>query len=49
MACNMLSRWTKFLITDGEKDWRNRDQEFEPGIDDKDELMRHGIRVGAVC
>ncbi|MEP7196014.1 MAG: DUF1572 family protein [Saprospiraceae bacterium] len=26
---NMLSRWTDFLISDGEKEWRNRDSEFE--------------------
>jgi uncharacterized damage-inducible protein DinB len=25
---NMLSRWTDFLTTDGEKPWRNRDTEF---------------------
>lgn len=25
---NMLSRWTDFLTSDGEKDWRNRDEEF---------------------
>ncbi|HTA27279.1 MAG TPA: DUF1572 family protein [Bacteroidia bacterium] len=25
---NMLSRWTDFLTTDGEKDWRDRDAEF---------------------
>ena len=29
MAGNMLSRWINFLTTDGEKDWRNRDTEFE--------------------
>ncbi len=29
MAGNMLSRWTGFLTTDGEKEWRNRDTEFE--------------------
>ena len=29
MAGNMLSRWTGFLTSDGEKDWRNRDVEFE--------------------
>jgi hypothetical protein len=29
VAGNMLSRWTNFLTTDGEKDWRNRDTEFE--------------------
>jgi len=26
---NMLSRWTNFLTEDGEKDWRQRDNEFE--------------------
>lgn len=26
---NMLSRWTDFLTTDGEKVWRKRDEEFE--------------------
>lgn len=29
MSGNMLSRWTDFLTTDGEKEWRNRDVEFE--------------------
>ena len=29
MAGNMLSRWKDFLTTDGEKEWRNRDSEFE--------------------
>ena len=29
MAGNMLSRWTDFLTADGEKEWRNRDVEFE--------------------
>ncbi|MBA6157352.1 DUF1572 family protein [Tenacibaculum sp. S7007] len=26
---NMLSRWTDFFESDGEKKWRNRDDEFE--------------------
>lgn len=26
---NMVSRWTNFLTADGEKEWRNRDVEFE--------------------
>src|SRR6478752_188484 len=26
---NMLSRWTDFLTSDGEKSWRKRDAEFE--------------------
>lgn len=29
MAGNMLSRWTRFLTEDGEKAWRQRDNEFE--------------------
>ena len=29
MYGNMKSRWTNFLTEDGEKPWRNRDQEFE--------------------
>ena len=36
---NMLSRWTDFLTTDGEKEWRNRDAEFENDIKDKAELL----------
>lgn len=36
---NMLSRWTDFLTTDGEKDWRNRDAEFENDIKSKAELL----------
>ena len=27
---NMLSRWTDFLTSDGEKPWRDRDDEFDP-------------------
>ena len=29
LSGNMLSRWTDFLTTDGEKEWRNRDGEFD--------------------
>ena len=39
MAGNMLSRWTDFLTTDGEKDWRHRDLEFENSIQTKAELL----------
>jgi Protein of unknown function (DUF1572) len=33
LSGNMLSRWTDFLTTDGEKPWRDRDAEFriDPG------------------
>ena len=42
MAGNMLSRWTDFLTTDGEKPERNRDIEFVmlPGTT-KDEMIAY--------
>ena len=36
---NMLSRWTDFLHSDGEKEWRKRDAEFENDIANRDELL----------
>jgi len=36
---NMLSRWTDFLTSDGEKEWRKRDDEFVGDIKTKDELL----------
>lgn len=36
---NMQSRWTDCLTTDGEKDWRNREEEFISDIDEKKELL----------
>lgn len=36
---NMLSRWTDFLTSDGEKEWRNRDAEFENDLQSKDEVF----------
>lgn len=36
---NMNSRWTNFLIEDGEKEWRNRDAEFENDIHSKSEML----------
>lgn len=36
---NMLSRFTDFLTTDGEKPWRNRDAEFTNPFNSKEELM----------
>lgn len=36
---NMLSRWTDFLTTDGEKPWRRRDEEFENDIASKEEML----------
>ncbi len=40
MSGNMISRWTDFLTTDGEKATRNRDSEFISGTEDKEELLR---------
>ncbi len=37
---NMLSRWTDFLTTDGEKEWRQRDAEFDDTIASKNELIQ---------
>ena len=37
---NMLSRWTDFLTTDGEKPWRQRDAEFEAEQLTRDSLMK---------
>ena len=40
LSGNMLSRWTDFLTSDGEKKWRNRDSEFDNGIKSKEELIQ---------
>jgi hypothetical protein len=39
LSGNMLSRWTNFLTSDGEKEWRNRDNEFVDTIKTKEELL----------
>jgi hypothetical protein len=36
---NMLSRWTNFLTEDGEKEWRNRDDEFVDSFNSKEALI----------
>ncbi|WP_054851182.1 DUF1572 family protein [Olleya sp. ITB9] len=36
---NMLSRWTNFLTEDGEKTWRQREQEFEATYTTKEQLL----------
>lgn len=36
---NMLSRFTDFLTTDGEKEWRNREEEFAPKDLSKQEVL----------
>lgn len=39
IAGNLRSRWTDFLTTDGEKDFRDRDTEFEITLDTRESLM----------
>ena len=36
---NMMSRWTNFLNSDGEKEWRKRDEEFDNDINTRKELL----------
>lgn len=40
---NLLSRFTDFLTTDGEKPWRNRDSEFEDEKYEKEDIERMWI------
>ena len=37
---NLRSRFTDFLTTDGEKPWRNRDEEFVPRTVSREELLQ---------
>lgn len=40
LSGNMLSRWTDLLTSDGEKEWRKRDEEFEEVIKTREELFK---------
>src|SRR5436853_755503 len=40
MHGNMMSRWTDFLTSDGEKEWRKRDTEFILDNDSRASLMQ---------
>ena len=44
MAGNMLSRWTDFLTSDGEKDWN-----LKPTSPIDKRCLNIGIKVGIVC
>jgi hypothetical protein len=39
VAGNLHARFTDFRTSDGEKSWRNRDDEFEPGVLSRGELL----------
>lgn len=36
---NMLSRWTDFTTSDGEKSWRDREAEFQSTIETRSEML----------
>ena len=40
MHGNMVSRWTNFLTEDGEKEWRQRDDEFETHSYSREKLLQ---------
>jgi hypothetical protein len=40
LSGNMRSRWTDFLISDGEKEWRNRDEEFVNDAPSKEAIIQ---------
>lgn len=44
LSGNMLSRWTDFFLSDGEKEWRKRDDEFEGTFQDKKQLIEVWIK-----
>jgi hypothetical protein len=48
LSGNMLSRWTDFLTTDGEKSWRNREAEFDQAFADKKSMME-AWEMGWTC
>jgi uncharacterized damage-inducible protein DinB len=48
VAGNFISRWTDFLTTDGEKPWRNRDEEFVDAFQSRAEVLERWERGWAV-
>ena len=44
VAGNLISRWTDFLTTDGEKPWRNRDDGFVDSFTNRAELLEYWER-----
>jgi hypothetical protein len=48
IAGNLISRWTDFLTMDGEKTWRNRDDEFVDSFGSRTEMLEYWER-GWAC
>lgn len=45
---NLTSRFTNFFTEDGEKPWRNRDEEFADGLYDRHELITNWEKSWAI-
>jgi hypothetical protein len=48
VAGNLMSRWTDLLTSDGEKPWRNRDDEFVDTFRSREEMLEYWER-GWAC
>ena len=48
IAGNFLSRFTDFLTTDGEKPWRNREEEFDERAGTRADVVEHWDRGWSV-
>lgn len=48
VAGNLQSRWTDFLTTDGEKAWRDRDDEFVDNFTSRQDLIEYW-QAGWIC
>lgn len=46
LSGNMHSRWTNFLTTDGEKEYRDRDGEFLDTVIEKKNYLKFGKKAG---
>jgi len=49
LSGNMISRWTDFFTSDGEKEWRNRDSEFENDLKTREEVLKAWNKGWEVC
>lgn len=48
VAGNLISRWTDFLVSDGEKTWRRRDGEFVNTFKSREEMIEYWERGWSV-
>ena len=48
LSGNLTSRFTDFLTSDGEKEWRNREQEFAEGVYGREKLVKNWETAWAI-